>query len=72
MQNIHTPQNEKLIQWKDNRLIVPDCPLSFYRRRRYRGRYWRAAKTVLNFAVLKAYDGKRSIGWKEVLAVKKG
>ncbi len=73
MQNIHTPQNEKLIQWKDNRLIVPDCPvIPFIEGDGIGADIWRAAKTVLNFAVLKAYDGKRSIGWKEVLAGEKG
>jgi isocitrate dehydrogenase len=62
----------KNITFQNSRFQVPDYPVIPYIEGDGIGAdIWRAAKVVLNFAVEKAYSGKRGLGWKEVLAGEK-
>ena len=55
-----------------NQLQVPDQPIIPFIEGDGTGRdIWRASQRVLDAAVKKAYDGKRSIAWHEVLAGEK-
>jgi isocitrate dehydrogenase len=64
--------NNQIIRREKDRLIVPDNPTIPYIEGDGIGAdIWRAAKAVLNTAVEKAYNGKRSLGWMEVLAGEK-
>jgi isocitrate dehydrogenase len=57
----------------DNRLIVPDCvTIPFIEGDGVGPDIWKASVEVFNTAVAKAYRGKRSIHWIEVLAGEKG
>ncbi len=57
----------------DNRLIVPDCvTIPFIEGDGVGPDIWKASVEVFNAAVTKAYRGKRSIHWIEVLAGEKG
>ena len=60
------------IQMIEGKLHVPDHPIiPFIEGDGIGPDVWRAAKTVLDAAVEKAYDGQRRIVWKEVLAGEK-
>jgi isocitrate dehydrogenase len=60
------------IQMRDGRMVVPDHPiLPFIEGDGTGPDIWRAAVRVLDAAVQRAYGGKRSIQWKEVLAGQK-
>ena len=70
--NPEVSQKYRKITHEDNRLQVPDFPIiPFIEGDGIGADIWRAAKSVLNFAVEKAYSGKRGLGWKEVLAGEK-
>ena len=61
-----------LITMKNGVLNVPDNPIIPFIEGDGTGPdIWRASKYVLEQAVQKAYGGKRSIEWKEVLAGEK-
>jgi isocitrate dehydrogenase len=60
------------IKYEDGRLIVPDNPVIPFIEGDGTGRdIWRASVRVFNAAVAKAYDGRREVEWKEVLAGEK-
>ncbi|HOO73553.1 MAG TPA: isocitrate dehydrogenase (NADP(+)) [Spirochaetota bacterium] len=60
------------IQYSRGKLVVPDNPVVLYIEGDGTGPdIWRATRIVLDAAVAKAYKGKRSIQWKEVLAGEK-
>lgn len=64
--------NGQRIQIEDNQLKVPDHPvIPFIEGDGTGPDIWAAASRVLEAAVAKAYGGKRSIVWKEVLAGEK-
>jgi isocitrate dehydrogenase len=64
---------EECITFDNGQLVVPDFPTIPYIEGDGIGAdIWRAAKDVLNAAVLKAYKRKRRIVWREVLAGEKG
>lgn len=66
-----SPKFQRIMR-ENNRLQVPDFPIIPYIEGDGIGAdIWRAAKAVLNFAVDKAYAGRRVLGWKEVLAGEK-
>ncbi len=72
MENSTTERTEQIIYRKDNRLIVPENPVIPYIEGDGIGAdIWRAARAVLNAAVKAAYQGRRSLVWKEVLAGEK-
>lgn len=72
MDKMDTQNNEQRILCENGRLTVPDAPTIPYIEGDGIGAdIWRAAKTVLNTAVEKAYKGNRKIVWKEVLAGEK-
>lgn len=72
MENSTTERTEQIIYRKDNRLIVPENPVIPYIEGDGIGAdIWRAAQAVLNAAVKAAYQGRRSLVWKEVLAGEK-
>ncbi len=55
-----------------DRLLVPDCPIIPFIEGDGTGPdIWRASQQVFDSAVAKAYGGRRSIAWKEVLAGEK-
>jgi len=57
------------IQYKEDKLIVPDVPIIPYIRGDGIGiDIWPASQRVIDAAVEKAFDGKRKIDWKEILA----
>ena len=64
--------SEQKISIKDGKLTVPDAPVIPFMVGDGTGiDIWPAAKAVLDSAVSKAYQGKRKIQWKEVLAGEK-
>ena len=64
--------SEQKISIKDGKLTVPDAPVIPFIVGDGTGiDIWPAAKAVLDSAVSKAYQGKRKIQWKEVLAGEK-
>jgi len=66
-----TPKFQKIAR-VNNLLQIPDFPIIPYIEGDGIGAdIWRAAKVVLNYAIEKAYSGKRALGWKEVLAGEK-
>lgn len=57
---------------KDGKLVVPDNPIICFIEGDGTGPdIWKAAKLVVDAAVEKAYDGKKKIQWKEILAGEK-
>ncbi len=61
-----------IISMGPNGLVVGDNPIIPYIEGDGTGPdIWRAAQTVVDAAVAKAYDGKRKIEWKEVFAGEK-
>ncbi len=72
MTEIERSTEEQVVSRKENGLVVPEHPVIPYIEGDGIGAdIWKAAKMVLNHAVEKAYSGKRSINWKEVLAGEK-
>lgn len=72
MLNSTAGQEEKVIYQEKGRLVVPENPIIPYIEGDGIGAdIWRAARAVLNTAVRLAYNGKRSLVWKEVLAGEK-
>ncbi|MGD9225530.1 MAG: isocitrate dehydrogenase (NADP(+)) [Desulfobacterales bacterium] len=67
-------ENGKIIEKRaDGSLKVPDSPeIPFIEGDGIGPDIWRAARTVMDQAVQKAYDGQRRISWLEVLAGEKG
>ncbi len=64
--------NGEAITLKDGRMVVPNHPILPFIEGDGTGRdIWRASVRVLDAAVAKAYGGKRSIAWLEVLAGQK-
>ncbi|TAN39224.1 MAG: NADP-dependent isocitrate dehydrogenase [Verrucomicrobia bacterium] len=64
--------NEKIIMGTDGKLQVPNHPILPFIEGDGTGRdIWRAAVCVFDAAVKKAYGGKRSVQWVEVLAGEK-
>src|SRR4030042_6019800 len=60
------------IRMVNNRLIVPETPVIPYIEGDGTGPdIWKASVRVFDVAVLKAFDGKRRVEWKEVLAGEK-
>ncbi len=60
------------ISFKDGRIQVPDHPIiPFIEGDGIGPDIWRATRIVVDAAVAKAFDGKRSIAWREVLAGEK-
>jgi isocitrate dehydrogenase len=56
----------------DGKLVVPDVPVIVFIEGDGTGRdIWRASARVFDAAVEKAYNGKRKVAWKEVLAGEK-
>jgi isocitrate dehydrogenase len=68
---ILSPKFQKIYR-KNDRLEIPENPIiPFIEGDGIGSDIWRATRAVMNFAVEKAYGGKREIGWKEVLAGEK-
>ncbi len=66
------PEGEAIRQGGDGRLAVPDRPIIPFIEGDGTGPdIWRAAQTVFDAAVEKAYGGRRRIAWREVLAGEK-
>ena len=69
---ISVPTNGKPIEYKDGVYTVPDHPIIPFIEGDGTGRdIWRASQRVFDAAVEKAYGGKRSVAWFEVLAGEK-
>ncbi len=67
-----TEASGEKITMRDGKLSVPDHPIVPFIEGDGTGRdIWRAASRVLDAAVEKAYDGKRKIVWREVVAGQK-
>jgi len=67
-----TETSGEKITMRDGTLSVPDQPIVPFIEGDGTGRdIWRAASRVLDAAVASAYDGKRKIAWREVLAGQK-
>ena len=70
--SLPVPSDGQPITIRDGRLIVPDRPVIPFIEGDGTGRdIWRASSRVLSAAVEKAYAGRRSIAWLEVLAGEK-
>jgi isocitrate dehydrogenase len=66
------PEATKITVSDDGRLTIPDTPtIPFIEGDGIGPDIWRATQTVLDAAVEKAYDGRRRIAWKEILAGEK-
>jgi isocitrate dehydrogenase len=67
-------ENGKIIETQaDGSLKVPETPeIPFIEGDGIGPDIWRAARTVMDQAVQKAYDGQRQVSWLEVLAGEKG
>src|SRR6188474_509550 len=64
--------NAKQIERRDGRFVVPDRPIVPFIEGDGTGPdIWRASVRVFDAAVAKAYGGKRTVQWKEVLAGEK-
>ncbi|RMH19898.1 MAG: isocitrate dehydrogenase (NADP(+)) [Acidobacteria bacterium] len=66
------PADGQEIGWRDGRLEVPDRPIvPFIEGDGIGPDIWRAARHVLDAAVVKVYGGSRAIRWMEILAGEK-
>jgi len=66
---VPVPADGQVIQFKDNKFIVPDRPVIPFIEGDGTGRdIWKASKRVFDAAVEKAYGGKKKICWLEVYA----
>jgi len=69
---ISVPTDGEVIGYEDGKFIVPDCPIIPFIEGDGIGRdIWKASQRVFDAAVAKAYGGKRSVKWFEVLAGEK-
>jgi len=69
---IQTSKSPKAIQYKDKTILVPDyVVIPFIIGDGTGPDIWNASKPVFDFAVERAYAGKRKIFWKEILAGEK-
>src|ERR1700721_2821990 len=69
---LELPQDGKAIEYRDGKFDVPDNPIIPFIEGDGTGRdIWRASQRVFDAAVEKAYGGKRSVKWYEVLAGEK-
>ena len=69
---IPVPTNGQPIEYKDGKYTVPDHPIIPFIEGDGTGRdIWKASQRVFDAAVAKAYGGKRSVAWYEVLAGEK-
>ena len=67
--HLTTPTEGETIVLRDGKLVVPDNPIIPFIEGDGTGPdIWRASKLVFDAAVEKAYGGKRSLAWFEVLA----
>ncbi len=70
--NIPVPQDGEAIQYSNGVFTVPDHPIIPFIEGDGTGRdIWKASVRVFDAAVEKAYGGKRSVKWYEVLAGEK-
>src|SRR5947199_9407880 len=69
---VSLPAGGAAVTFKDGKLQVPDKPIIPYIEGDGTGRdIWKASQRVFDAAVEKAYGGKRSVAWFEVLAREK-
>ena len=69
---IPVPTDGQTIEYKDGKFTVPDHPIIPFIEGDGTGRdIWKASQRVFDAAVEKAYGGKRSVKWYEVLAGEK-
>ena len=69
---IPVPTNGQPIEYNDGKYTVPDHPIIPFIEGDGTGRdIWKASQRVFDAAVEKAYGGKRSVKWYEVLAGEK-
>ena len=69
---IPVPSDGQAIEYKDGKFVVPDHPIIPFIEGDGTGRdIWKASQRVFDAAVEKAYGGKRSVKWYEVLAGEK-
>jgi isocitrate dehydrogenase len=69
---IPVPVNGEAIQYSDGKYTVPNHPIIPFIEGDGTGRdIWKASQRVFDAAVAKAYGGKRSVAWYEVLAGEK-
>src|SRR6202453_3290989 len=69
---IPVPTNGKAIEYSNGKFTIPDHPIIPFIEGDGTGRdIWKASQRVFDAAVAKAYGGKRSVVWYEVLAGEK-
>ncbi len=69
---IPVPADGEAIQYNDGKFTIPDHPIIPFIEGDGTGRdIWKASVRVFDAAVEKAYGGKRSVKWYEVLAGEK-
>ncbi len=69
---VEPPAGGQEVGWRDGVLVVPEHPIvPFIEGDGIGPDIWRAAQTVIDAAVEKAYSGGRSIAWLEILAGEK-
>src|ERR1700723_3993027 len=69
---IPVPTNGKAIEYANGKFTIPDHPIIPFIEGDGTGRdIWKASQRVFDAAVAKAYGGKRSVAWYEVLAGEK-
>ncbi len=72
MSHIQAPTDGQKITFEDGKLNVPDNPIVCFIEGDGTGPdIWKAAKRVLDVAVMKAYSGRKRIAWMEVFAGEK-
>src|ERR1700710_2313785 len=70
--DIPVPADGKAIEYNDGKYTVPDNPIIPFIEGDGTGRdIWKASQRVFDAAVAKAYGGKRSVEWDEVVAGEK-
>ena len=66
---IPVPANGQAIEYNNGKFTIPDHPIIPFIEGDGTGRdIWKASQRVFDAAVAKAYGGKRSVAWYEVLA----
>ena len=69
---IAVPANGQPIEYRNGKFTIPDHPIIPFIEGDGTGRdIWKASRRVFDAAVAKAYGGKRSVAWYEVLAGEK-
>src|SRR5207245_5711283 len=70
--SVPVPHDGEVIQYSGGKFRIPDRPIIPYIEGDGTGRdIWKASQRVFDAAVEKAYGGKRSVAWFEVLAGEK-